>query len=290
MEPALAALFSRVKDRVSEEEFLRRVREAGVEFDGLLDDEALGLLVLDELGLNEGAYVTLAELEGRAEATVRVVVERVDPPRTFDRGGREGRVCNVHVSDATGAARVVLWDRDVDKAEDGTLRAGARVTLVNARVKQGPYGPELHVGPWSVLEVEGALDPARRKLLADVGQGPDVLSSAGASDADVQDAPEPKVPRQTRLPEEDPVTAIEGRLAWVGPTRPVRRDGATAFACDVDLETEKGVLRVVAWDAAVKAVRATPVGSRVALDALEPKVRGARTEWHTTAATRVASA
>ncbi|HVM45531.1 MAG TPA: OB-fold nucleic acid binding domain-containing protein [Candidatus Thermoplasmatota archaeon] len=269
MDPALSALHAKVKDRLSAEEFERRIRDAAAEFGGLLDDEALALLVLDELGLNEGAYTTLAELTGRSEATVRVRVERVEPARTFERAGRDpGRVVNVVVSDATGESRLVFWEKDVERAEE--LRPGAHLTVVNARVKEGRFGAELHVGPWSVLEVEGALDPAKRKLLADV---------ADAGERELTQT-------QTKLPAEELPTTLEGEVAWLGPTRPYRtKEGATGFTCELDITTERGPLRVVAWDAHVKAARALAVGARVRVENLAPKVKGATTEWHTTGGT-----
>ncbi|HET6405973.1 MAG TPA: OB-fold nucleic acid binding domain-containing protein [Candidatus Thermoplasmatota archaeon] len=289
MDPAVASLYARVKERVPQDEFERRIAAARGEFGGLLDDEALALLVLDELGLNEGAYTTLAELKGRSEATVRVRVERVEPPRTFERAGRDpGRVVNVVVSDATGETRLVFWDKDVDRAEE--LKPGAHLTVVNARVKDGRFGAELHVGPWSVLEVEGALDPAKRKLLADVGAPlPHVLSATAVADAEVaaEGAERELVQTQTKLPSEELPTALEGTLAWLGPTRPYRsKEGATGFTCELDIATERGPLRVVAWDAHVKAARALREGAPVRIEGLAPKVKGATTEWHTTRETR----
>lgn len=267
VDPAVALLYARVKDRVSQADFERRVREASEAFGGLLDDEASALLVLDELGLNEGAYTTLSELKGRSEATVRVRVERVEPPRTFERAGRDpGRVVNVVVSDATGESRLVFWDKDTDRAEE--LRAGSHLTVVNARVKEGKFGAELHIGPWSVLEVEGALDPAKRKLLADVApEGPEKALTI----------------TQTKLHAEELPTTLEGTLAWLGPTRPHRtKEGVTGFTCELDITTERGPLRVVAWDAHVKSARALKEGVRVRIERLSPKVKGATTEWHTT--------
>lgn len=259
MEPVLAPYYARVRDRMSEAEFAAKLQETADSFGGLLDEEACALLLLDELGLNDGAYVTLADLAGRSEATVRVTLDAIEPPRTFQREGRpEGRVCNCVVSDATGQARMVLWDKDVDKAEDGTLRPKARLTLVHARVKEGRYGVELHVGPWSVIEVEGALDPAKRKLLADV--------AADAAEERPQELP----------------TNVSGTLEHVAPTRTYRRaDGGVGFACDVDVRTPEGLLRVVAWDEAVRTVRAIGEGKRVAFEGLVPRTRGALTEWHT---------
>lgn len=262
MDDAALGLYEKVKHRLARDAFEQKMRDANEQFGGLLDDEALALLVLDELGLNEGAYATLAELKGRSEATVRARVERVEPARTFERAGRDpGRVVNVVVSDATGETRLVFWDKDTEKAEE--LRAGSHVTIVNARVKDGKFGPELHVGPWSVLEVEGALDPAKRKLLADV-------------------EPEKQLV-QTKLVTEELPTSLEGKLAWLSPTRPYRNpEGGTGFTCDADIETADGLRRLVAWDAAVKGIRATGEGQQLRVTGLAPKVKGAATEWHTT--------
>ena len=262
MDAALAPFYARVADKLSEGEFEARVRAAAAEFDGLLDDEALALLVLDEMGANEGAYVTIAECAGRAEATVRATIDHVEPPREFAREGRApGRVCNCAISDATGQARLVLWDRDVEKTEDGTLRAGARVTLVNARVQESRWGLELHAGPWTAIEVEGALTAAQRKLLQDVQ-----AEDAGAAPA-----------------AESTSRDFEGMLIGIGVTRTYKRaDGRVGFLCDVDVETPEGRVRVVAWDEHVRAARALKPMARVRIERVVPKARGAANEWHTT--------
>ena len=277
VDPALAPYFERVRGKLSEAEFLAKVEEGRAAFDGLLDDEALALLVLDEMGLNEGAYVTLSELGGRSEATVRVSVDGVEPPRTFARAsGGEGRVANCLVSDATGSARMVLWDKDVERVEDGTLRRGARLTLVNARVKQGRYGVELHVGPWTVLEIEGALDPARRKLLQDVAPQPDDATTPA------------REARQTTLDVPEGPATMRGVLHEVFPTRTFRKqDGSVGFVCDADVETDEGRVRLVAWEEHVKPLRAVKPGDPLVVEHVVPKVRGAATEWHTTRESRV---
>lgn len=280
MDPALAPYAARARERMSEEEFVARVERARAEFDGLLDDEALALLVLDEAGLNEGAFVELSEIAERGEASVRVTVERIEPPREFAREGRPpGRVCNVVVSDATAEARVVLWDKDVEKAEDGTLHAGARVTLVGARVKLSRFGPELHVTPWTAVEVEGAPDAARRKLLLDVKDGSAALALALGREEGVPDAA--LRPRAVEAP-----GPLRATFLAVSPTRPFRRaDGTVGFACDAELDTAEGRLKVVCWDEAVKAVRALLPGCDVVVEGLVAKARSNGVEWHTTPAT-----
>lgn len=279
MDPRVAAMLQRVKGKVDEGDFQRRMDEARAAFDGLLDDEALALMVLDELGLNEGAYVMLADLKGRAEATVRVTVERIEPPREFQREGRPpGRVCNVVVSDATGEARMTLWDRDVEKAEDGTLREGARLTLVNARVKDSKWGAELHVTPWTVLEVEGQLDPAKRKLLMDVQGSDDALNLTLAKEDDLKSF-------QARLPAGGP---LAGTLASVSPTRTYRKaDGGVGFVCDAEVDASEGRVRVTLWDELVRDVRKVPLGAPLVLEGLVAKARGAAMEWHSGSGTKL---
>ncbi len=273
VEPALAQAYARLKDQLSEAEFLARIEEERKTFDGLLDDEALALLVLDEMGANDGAYLTIAELPGRTEATVRVTIEHVEPVRTFERAGRDpGRLVGVTVADATGKARLVLWERDVNKVSDGEIRKGDRVTVVNARVKESRFGVELHVSPWSVLEVEGALDPAKRKLLMDVA---DDARRRDASDED--DAPEPAE-----------VASLVGTITTLSPTRPFRSpEGVVGFVADLDIETTDGLTRIVLWNEPVRAIRQFLPGARVRLTNLALTPRGAATEWHSTPETRV---
>ncbi|MHB8605403.1 MAG: hypothetical protein ACYDCK_09125, partial [Thermoplasmatota archaeon] len=166
MPSPLDAAYARVADLMTREAFDARIRERAREFDGLLDDEAVALLVVDEAGRSEFTSVTLAEAASRSEATVAVEVVRILPEREFSRAdGGTGRVRNVAVRDASREAVLAFWDRDTERAAE--LREGGKVRVVNARVKDSRFGLELVVTPWTVLEVEGALDPAKRKLLTD---------------------------------------------------------------------------------------------------------------------------
>ncbi len=268
----LQEAIERAAPKLSEAEFRARLEVERATFDGLLDDDALALLILDELGLNDGAYVTIAGAKGRMEASIRVKVERIEAPRVFERAGRaSGRVANVIVGDGTGAARLVLWDRDVDKVEDGTLREGGNLTIVNARVKEDRWGLELHASPWTVLEVEGALDPAKRKLLADVaGEDPTGEKTA---------------PAVIEGPREATLT---GRVLSLSPARTSPRPGGGVhFIADMDLDTADGRLRVVLRDEPVRQARAFFAGTSVRVTDCVERTRSTGAEWHTTKTSRV---
>lgn len=317
MDPALAPFYDRLKDLYTEESFEAKARELDEAFGGLLDPEAVGLLLLDEHGRNAGAVVTLAECRGRPEATVLVTVDRVLPAREFAREGGTGRVVNVEVTDATGGARLTLWDRDAEKAEDGTLAPGARVKVVNARVKDSRFGLELHVTPWTVLEVEGALDPARRKLLTDTLPDAAPAGVAAPADAAVAAAEPAALPEGVVLPpaSERPATRqaailaradpeplgsaragdtlhlVRATVRGVQPTRPFRRrDGTTGFVANVEVEDASGRASVTLWDEAVRAVQKCPPGTEVELTDLVAKEHQGRLELHSTRATRVSPA
>lgn len=316
MDAALAPYFERLKDHYSEESFEARVRELDESFGGLLDPEAIGLFLLDEHGLNDGAVVTLADCRGRPEATVLVRVTGVHPPREFQREGGTGRVLNVDVADASGEARLTLWDRDVEKAEDGTLAAGAVVKVVNARVRDSRFGLELHVTPWTALEVEGALDPAKRKLLTDtlpdgapparVAPAPasapggarqarlDALPAAEEGASLITPRPPPPPPEPIPLGDVrdgDTVQLVRARLVRLEPTRPFRRkDGTTGFMAKMEVEDDTGRLLVTLWDDAIKAARDLQEGDPVELTDLAARTWSGSVELSTTRASRVARA
>lgn len=241
----------RAAAKATPEEFRARVEAHRAAFDGLLDDEALALLVLDELGLNDDAYVRLVDARSRAEASVEVRVSAPPARRTFQRrDGGTGEVTNVAIEDATGRATLVLWDRDGDKAAG--LRAGSALRVVHARVKDTKFGLELHASPWTVLEVPGAVSPAKAKLLADVaGEAP---------------------------------PALEGELVRIDPTRTFLKEaGGVGFAATVTLRVDGSDRRLHCYDEAVRAIRAVPLGARVRVTDVAPDGADART----TAATRV---
>ena len=272
--------------------FDARMAAVRAEFDGLLDDEALALLVLDELGLNQGSVLNVAELRGRDEASVVVEVARVHPRREFVRESREeggtakpGVVINVDVRDATGTARLVLWNRDARHVEDGDLRPGARVKIVNARVKDSTWGLELHATPWTKFEVEGALDPAKRKLLMDTRADFDPLENRPTAPAQaLLDVGEPVTGFAPigRLNRDRPAVDVRARLVALGPTRTFqRKDGSIGFVANATLEDASGRAQLVCWDEAVRDVRKLAIGAEFTLRDAQVREKEGRLELHT---------
>lgn len=248
----LAPYVAKARARMTEPEFHARLAAHRARFDGLLDDEACALLVLDEAGLNEEAFVRLVDVRGRAEASVDVVVSGPPTRRTFSRkDGGTGEVANVPLEDATGRATLVLWDRDVDKAS--RLPQGARVRIVHARVKDSKFGLELHATASTVVEVPGALSAAKAKLLLDVADAGPPVSDGGPP-------------------------AIEGVLVRLEATRTFLRDeGGVGFAAVAVLGTGNGEARVTCYDEVVRGMRKVTVGTRIRVTEVVAEAGGYRT-------------
>jgi hypothetical protein len=310
---AILAYAERAGAKLDPAAFRARVETLRGEFGGLLDEEALALFVLDELGLNEEAYVTLRDARGRGEASVRVRVVGSPIRRTFQRkDGAQGEVVNVPIEDASdpsARATLVLWDRDAEKAQP--LKIGTTVHVANARVKDGKFGLELQALPWTLLEIPGALSPARAKLLADVA--PDAaardLRTVGPADGSPSRAPgvqavlpvagppsPPATLREALAPPPLPTGAVaqesssvslrdvRGLLESIEATQAIRApDGSTRFQCRARLRTPQGPLELVAEGDSILKLRHLPIGVRLRAT----NVRRLENEFRTTESTSV---
>lgn len=144
--------YERVKDLVTRESFDERVRAKTEEWGNLLDEDAAARLVLDELGRGTAAFQTVKELREGMEVTLRVRIEGFSPIREFRRqDGSAGRVVNADISDATGRSRLVLWDDEVALVEQGRLRTGMNVRLVDCFVRTSRFGIEISRGKFGAI-------------------------------------------------------------------------------------------------------------------------------------------
>ena len=146
------ALYQRAEGLLDEEAFASRVRAKIEEWGDLLDEDSAARLVLDELGRGTANFLTLVELREGMEVTLRVRIEGFSPIREFHRqDGSSGRVVNAEVSDETGRSRLVLWDEDVALVEQGRLRVGLKVRLVDCFVRASRFGIEVSRGKFGAI-------------------------------------------------------------------------------------------------------------------------------------------
>ncbi len=150
------ALYERVRDLLSKDEFESRVRAKTEEWGGLLDEDAAARLVLDDFGRGTVNFQTVKELREGMEVTLRVRVQAIGPIREFTRQeGTKGRVVNLDIADDTARCRLALWDDDVALVERGRVAAGTTLRLLDCFVKVTRFGTEVSRGKFGTVLVEG---------------------------------------------------------------------------------------------------------------------------------------
>lgn len=88
---------------------------------------------------------------GKIDVVVHVVTK--ESPRTFDKFGKKGKVCNALVQDETAKITLTLWNEDVDKVE-----VGDKVHLQNGWCSEYKGEKQLSAGKFGKIEVLGKSD------------------------------------------------------------------------------------------------------------------------------------
>ncbi len=154
-EISVYSLWQMISDMVTFEEFEDAIRRRRHEFGGLLDDEAIAYLMVDENGRNVVEYARIHDAAHRQSVTLKAKVVRVLGIRRFKRkSGGEGEVCNLLIADESGKCRLVLWDSDeIDRVREGEIEDGSYLKIINGKVKVSDYGKEISIGSHSKLVV-----------------------------------------------------------------------------------------------------------------------------------------
>ncbi len=78
-------------------------------------------------------------------------------PRTFDKFGKQGRVCDALIRDATGEVKLTLWNDQVDQ-----IGVGDKIHLTNGYADEFKGQLQVSTGKFGALEVVGkATVPAK---------------------------------------------------------------------------------------------------------------------------------
>lgn len=149
--------YSRLLERIAQaakltsEDIDRRVEAKRAKLSGLVSKEGAAQIVAAELGINfEKERMKLSELvESMRRAHVIGKIISVFPIRTYNKNGKEGRVANLILADATANVRVVLWDSNhIDLVANGKLNVGDVVEISDAIVRNG----ELHLSSFADIK------------------------------------------------------------------------------------------------------------------------------------------
>tara|TARA_Y100000310_G_scaffold273297_2_gene288702 strand:- start:416 stop:1405 length:990 start_codon:yes stop_codon:yes gene_type:complete len=147
------SLLSRISEssKLEKEEIERKVEAKRAKLSGLVSKEGAAQIVAAELGINlDQEKLKISELvDGMKKANLVGKVIQIFPVREYSKNGREGKVCNMRVGDASGNTRVVLWDTNhISLIESGKIKEGDVLEISNGGVRDG----EIHLGGFSDIK------------------------------------------------------------------------------------------------------------------------------------------
>jgi len=84
--------------------------------------------------------------QGNIEITAEVAQK--ESPRTFEKFGKQGKVCNVIIKDESGTIKLTLWNEDIDK-----INQGDTIKLTNGWCSEYKSEKQLSTGKFGKIEV-----------------------------------------------------------------------------------------------------------------------------------------
>lgn len=239
-------LYEDIKDLITKNKFEKEIKNRKKEYDDLIDENTLALLIVDELGRNKQNVSKIADLEPGSECIVLGKIIGISEPRNFKRkNGSSGRVVNLEITDGTGVCGLALWDKDVDLVKNKTIQEGTSLKVVNGYIKDGFNGLEINVGKWGFLEVEPE---------------------------DVPDFDDKKI---------DNTKEIKGELVEMEPTRAFFKDsGEFGFVTNIKIKDDEGIKQLVIWDEKVKEIQRFKQGDSLIIENFDMRQKNGNKEIH----------
>ena len=239
MTEELQEYYDKVKDEITEEEFLAKMKEQKIEnsHNPYMDDVSLANLVVGQYVTEEVETVSerpefavksIKDLEeGSKDATVSGRVISISNKRSFKtRKGNEGEVCNVELQDNTGTMRCVFWTQNMTLLKK--LKEGDIIQIKNVDIKEGYSGLEANLRPRSSivhLEEDSSKFPVYEETITDI--------------ADIE--PETKV-------------NIIARILRIPTIRSYEKNGKQGKVASLELQDKSGRITYTLWNKNVELI------------------------------------
>ena len=232
--------YNKVKDQISEEEFLARMAKfkqdqssnpymTDVDFANMVVGELVNEEVETISERPENAIKSISELEnGGRDATVSGRVISISNKRSFKtRKGGKGEVCNVELQDNTGSMRAVFWTQNMPllkKFEEGNI-----IQIIGVDIKEGYSGLEANLRPRSAvvkLDEDPSRFPAYEETITDI----------------VDIKPETKV-------------NIIARILRIPTIRSYEKNGKEGKVASLELQDKTGKITYTLWNKNVELIK-----------------------------------
>lgn len=231
-------------------ELRQRIKEKQHELSGLVSEEGAAYIIANELGVKtqnrvlETAQIKIKDImpEMRAVTTLGRVKSTTTPREFTTKKGLQNKVCNVEIFDETGSTRIVLWNAsDIEKIEQGKIKAGSVVQVKNGYVREGwKGGYEVNLGNKGML----VLDP---------------------DDVDTTNLPKKAEEFLAKISDLTPgVSAtIAGRITHNWGVREFDKNGNKGKVANVIVRDDSGGTRLVLWNEQADIIEKLEVGKIV---------------------------
>ncbi len=144
------SLYHLVEDLMGYDRFLYEIKSRREKYGGLLTDEAIAYLIVDELGRNPGNKMKIVDLYDGINATVEAEIVGMGEIETRKNGAM--RILKIDIRDDTGTCQLVLWNDEIERIGKN-LKVGMRIKIINGYVRDNMYGLQISLGRWGVILV-----------------------------------------------------------------------------------------------------------------------------------------
>ena len=91
----------------------------------------------------------ISELKARqGKVELEAEITQKGEVRTFDKFGKQGRVCNATIKDDSGEMKLTLWNDEID-----TVKVGDKIKISNGYVNEFQGEKQLTAGRFGKLEI-----------------------------------------------------------------------------------------------------------------------------------------
>jgi replication factor A1 len=240
-------LIELIADLKTKKDFEKEIKTRYKSYDGLIDQDTIALLIVDELGRNKQSITKIVDLSSNGDYTVVGRVLSISDSKMFKRkNGTPGKVINLEITDDTAICRLVLWNGDIDHIKNKEIQPGTIVKIINGYTKLGyTGGMEINLGRWGLLEVE-----------------PIDISS------------------QEEQPKHN-ADEITGVLVHKESTKAFfKDDGEFGFVTTIMIKEHDTKKEITLWDRCVKDIQAYKIGETITLKNVAKKSGNGKTEFH----------
>jgi replication factor A1 len=264
MKLSITDYYNLVSDLMPEAEFKSRISKYNEKYSGLLTDEVLAHLIVDELGRNVTNFTKLVELRAGTKVSLFAIVTEPEP-RIFSKKKDKRAGAMVNIFDSTGKARLLLWDtQHVELIENKKIKVGTKLKIINGKISSSTYGIDITPEKFESLIIEPPDFPTDDEFEHDL-----------------------EINNISSIAEDGPVNVV-GTIASITPLRTFnRKNGSSGSVLNLELYDGTGSIRITLWDNHAKTASEFNIGDQLKIINGYSKLHQNEREIHSNYQTRL---